>query len=87
MPNLPLAPNPELLVELANMRMPFGKYEGTLLIRLPDAYLAWFKRQGFPRGKLGLLMETALEVRLNGLEYLVQPLIQQRERPPKDADD
>ncbi len=71
----PLSPDPELLVALANTRMPFGKYEGRLLIELPDAYLAWFKRKGFPRGKLGMLMETALEVRLNGLEGLVRPLI------------
>ena len=70
-------PDPELLLDLANTRMPFGKYQGRLLIELPDAYLAWFKRQGFPRGKLGMLMETALEVRLNGLEALVRPLVRQ----------
>jgi uncharacterized protein len=71
----PLTADPQLLVALANTRMPFGKYQGRLLIELPDAYLAWFKRKGFPRGKLGILMETALEVRLNGLEGLVRPLI------------
>lgn len=68
-------PDPQLLVQLANMRMPFGKYKGRLLIELPDAYLAWFKRQGFPPGRLGVLLETALEVRLNGLEELVRPLV------------
>jgi uncharacterized protein (DUF3820 family) len=62
------------------MRMPFGKYKGRLLIELPDGYLAWFKRKGFPGGKLGMLMESALEVRLNGLEGLVRPLI----RPAPD---
>jgi uncharacterized protein len=71
----PITPDPEILVELANTRMPFGKYKGSLLLSLPDAYLAWFARQGFPKGRLGMLMETALEVRLNGLESLVRPLI------------
>jgi hypothetical protein len=55
--------------------MPFGKYKGLLLIRLPDAYLTWFRQTGFPPGKLGMLMESALEVRSNGLEYLLAPLI------------
>lgn len=75
----PLLPDPTVLVELANARMPFGKYKGVLLLRLPDAYLAWFKRQGFPGGKLGMLMETALEVRLNGLEHLLRPLLKTEE--------
>jgi uncharacterized protein (DUF3820 family) len=36
------------LTELANARMPFGKYKDRLLIDLPDTYLVWFSRQGFP---------------------------------------
>lgn len=72
------APDPEVLRELANATMPFGKFKGRRLIELPDAYLAWFKRQGFPRGKLGMLMESALEVRLNGLEHLIRPLIDEQ---------
>ncbi len=65
-----------LLVELANTRMPFGKYKDRLLIDLPEAYLAWFARSGFPAGKLGMLLESALEIRMNGLEHLVRPLIE-----------
>ena len=65
----------EQLIELANYRMPFGKYKGERLIDLPEAYLAWFARQGFPAGKLGMLLESALAVRMNGLEHLVRPLI------------
>ena len=64
----------EHLVALANTRMPFGKYSGRLLLDLPEPYLAWFARQGFPRGQLGRLLETALEVKTNGLESLVRPL-------------
>ena len=67
--------NPNLLVELANSRMPFGKYQGYLLINLPEPYLAWFKQKGFPPGKMGMLLETLYEIKLNGLEYLLKPFI------------
>lgn len=67
-------PSAQLLEELCETRMPFGKYQGVLLIDLPEAYLAWFARQGMPRGKLGMLMESALVVRHNGLASLLDPL-------------
>lgn len=67
--------NPNLLVELANSRMPFGKYQGNLLMNLPEPYLAWFKQKGFPPGKIGILLETLYEIKLNGLEYLLKPLV------------
>lgn len=67
--------NPNLLVELANSRMSFGKYQGYLLMNLPEPYLAWFKQKGFPPGKIGILLETLYEIKLNGLEYLLKPLV------------
>ncbi|SEF54067.1 DUF3820 family protein [Sphingobacterium lactis] len=67
--------NPNMLVELANTRMPFGKYQGYRLCHLPEPYLAWFKQKGFPPGKMGVLLETLYEIKLNGLEYLLIPLI------------
>jgi len=66
--------NPELLTELVSFRMPFGKYKGQLIADLPEPYLLWFSRKGFPRGKLGVLLQTMYEIRLNGLEYLLRPL-------------
>ena len=66
--------HPELLVELVNMRMPFGKYKDRLLCDLPDHYLEWFQRKGFPKGKLGILLETMYSIKLNGLVYLLGPL-------------
>lgn len=66
--------NGEMLVQLVSMKMPFGKYKDTILCNLPVAYLEWFARKGFPKGKLGALLQTLYEIRLNGLEYLLEPL-------------
>jgi len=66
--------NPEHLKDLVQMKMPFGRYQGTAICHLPESYLLWFQRKGFPPGKLGLLMQTMYEIRLNGLEYLLEPL-------------
>ena len=67
-------PNPALLLQLVTMKMPFGKYKGTLLCDLPVFYLEWFQRQGFPDGKLGMLLATIYEIKINGLEKLLEPL-------------
>jgi len=67
-------PNPEMLLELVNMKMPFGKYKDTLLCNLPVSYLEWFQRKGFPKGKLGMLLQTMYEIQLNGLTFLLDPL-------------
>jgi uncharacterized protein (DUF3820 family) len=64
----------EDLIRLANQRMPFGKYSGTRLIDLPEPYLLWFQERGFPEGKLGELMHVCLEIKINGLESLIDPL-------------
>jgi len=56
------------------MKMPFGKYKGTVLCNLPVSYLEWFNKKGFPEGKLGMLLRTIHEIKLNGLEYLLDPI-------------
>jgi uncharacterized protein (DUF3820 family) len=56
------------------MTMPFGKYKGTVLCNLPVSYLEWFNKKGFPEGKLGMLLRTIHEIKLNGLEYLLDPI-------------
>ncbi len=65
---------PESLLELANTTMPFGKYAGRRLIKLPEEYLIWFSNKGFPSGRLGELLALALLVRSEGLEHLIEPL-------------
>ncbi|MDF2436682.1 MAG: hypothetical protein K0Q95_1058 [Bacteroidota bacterium] len=66
--------DPKLLLSLVEMKMPFGRFEGRLLCDLPVSYLEWFNRNGFPEGKLGILLQTMLEIKMNGLEYLLLPL-------------
>ena len=63
------------LIKLANMKMPFGKYEGYFLIHLPEHYLVWYRQKGFPTGKLGEQLAVILEIKTNGLEDLIYPLI------------
>lgn len=62
------------LLQLARTGMPYGKYQGWLLIDLPEPYLLWFADHGFPEGQLGRLLALALEIKSNGLEYLLKPL-------------
>jgi Uncharacterized protein conserved in bacteria len=66
--------NPQILKDLVTMQMPFGKYKGRILCDLPESYLIWFHKEGFPPGKLGEMIATLYEIKLNGLEYLLQPL-------------
>lgn len=65
----------QFLLKVANTRMPFGKYEGRLLLEIPEPYLVWYKQNGFPQGELGKLLEQMLEIKLNGLESIVWPLV------------
>ena len=67
-------PDPNLLLDLVKMRMPFGKFKGIILKDLPVNYLEWFDRNGFPEGKLGMLLQTLLVIKSNGLEHLLNKL-------------
>lgn len=64
----------ELLLSLARSKMPFGKYEGRLLIDLPEPYVLWFADKGFPHGKLGKQLALLHTIKVNGLEPLLEPL-------------
>ena len=66
--------NPEDLLLLVTRRMPFGKYEGRLIADLPDHYLNWFARTGFPKGEIGRLLMLMQEIDHNGLKPLLDPL-------------
>lgn len=66
----PVIPDKNEFITLTTMKMPFGKYKGLRLVDLPESYLVWFSRKGYPEGKLGRLLQTVYEIKLNGLEYL-----------------
>lgn len=66
---------PEILQEICEVKMPFGKYSNTILADLPVSYLEWFVRNGgFPKGKLGMQLSTVYEIKINGLTDLLAPL-------------
>jgi uncharacterized protein (DUF3820 family) len=52
--------------------MPFGKYKGYYLVNIPEYYYVWYKRKGFPEGKLGRMMHEIDEIKINGLEDLIR---------------
>ena len=63
-----------LLLSLLNTPMPFGKYQGRMIIDLPEAYLLWFQTKGFPEGRIGKLLALALEIETSGSKELVKAL-------------
>jgi uncharacterized protein len=70
-----LTPNPEILKQIVTVKMPFGRFKGSLLCDLPVSYLEWFKRKGgFPAGSLGTQLDTVYEIKLNGLEEIIYEL-------------
>ncbi|MBO3116732.1 DUF3820 family protein [Winogradskyella sp. DF17] len=66
--------NKKALVELANYKMPFGKYKGEYLIDIPEYYYTWFNQKGFPEGKLGFMMQQMHEIKINGLESIIHTI-------------
>jgi len=69
-----MIPDTVFISKLAQMRMPFGKYKGVLLMNLPEHYVVWYSQKGFPPGTLGDMLQAVYEIQLNGLEYLFDPI-------------
>jgi uncharacterized protein len=67
-------PQQQHLIDLVTTRMPYGKYKGTFISDLPEFYLVWYRNKGFPPGKIGILLGSIYEIKLNGLEYLLEPI-------------
>ena len=67
----------DMLIDCVITKMPFGKYQGVAICDLPEHYLLWFAGKDWPAGKLGQLMMLMLEIRINGLESLLQPIKEQ----------
>ena len=70
-----------LLGEIGSTYIPFGKFgpnfyppRGIAIMDLPPEYLAWFKERGFPKGRLGELLEIVHEVKEVGMDSIFEPL-------------
>ena len=70
----PVYPDRYQLLKLAQAKMPYGKYAGRYLVDLPESYVVWFSRKGFPQGDLGDMLRTVYEIKRNGLEHLFDGL-------------
>lgn len=69
-------PDKTVLLRIVETKMPFGKYKDKWLYEIPVSYLEWMRNNnGFPKGQLGMLMETLFVIKTNGLEFLLKPLI------------
>jgi len=77
-------PNAELsrlLDEIDGSRMPFGKFgpsnfppRGVPLHDLPYEYLAYFARRGFPKGRLGELLNFIYLAKRDGADAIFNEL-------------
>jgi len=67
----PIKPDVKVLTDIVTTKMPFGKYKGTLISDLPVYYLEWLKNKGLPAGKLGMMLSTTYEIKVNGLTRIL----------------
>lgn len=72
-----MQPDKNFLIQLAHTKMPYGKYKNRDLIELPEYYVVWYHNKGFPKGKLGDMLQTVYELKLNGLEELIRNIKRQ----------
>ncbi|QHS57996.1 DUF3820 family protein [Mucilaginibacter sp. 14171R-50] len=71
-----MVPDPQILIDIVNTRMPFGKYKNTLLCDMPISYLEWLYKKGFPTGKLGMMLSTVFEIKTNGVDQILRQIKQ-----------
>jgi len=63
------------LIRLVKARMPYGRFRNRFITELPVSYLEWIHRTGYPSGNLGQYLSTMHEIKTNGLDYLLDPII------------
>lgn len=67
--------NQHELIKLANFKMPFGKYKDQYLVYIPETYIIWLINNGNLNDNLKSKLLFIKEIKDNGLEYLILPLI------------
>ena len=74
-----------LLAEIGDTFMPFGRFgpkdfppRGVPIMDLPPEYLQWFAERGFPKGRLGELMQAVCEIKEVGMDVVFDPFRQAR---------
>ena len=67
--------NQHELVTLANFKMPFGKYKDKLVLFIPESYIIWLLNNGTINDSLKFKLRLIKEIKDNGLEHLLKPLI------------
>jgi uncharacterized protein (DUF3820 family) len=66
-----LQPDPKILIDIVQTRMPYGKYKGTIIADIPISYLEWMAGKGFTKDKMGMLLSTTFEIKTNGLSEIL----------------
>lgn len=65
----------QILLDIVQVKMPYGKYKDKLLCDIPVSYLEWMvNKNAMPKGKLGMQLTTVYEIKLNGLEDIIRKL-------------
>ncbi len=67
--------NQHELVNLANFKMPFGKYKDHLILFIPESYIIWLLNNGTLNESLKTKLLLMKEIKDNGLEHLLKPLV------------
>lgn len=81
-----MQPNPQVLIDIVQTRMPYGKYKGTIIADIPISYLEWMAGKGFTKDKMGMLLSTTFEIKTNGLSeilFMVKKQLAKAPQPPK----
>ncbi|MEE9438381.1 MAG: DUF3820 family protein [Saprospiraceae bacterium] len=70
-----IKPDRKILLALVTTKMTFGKYKGRLVCDIPTHYLVWMiQNDAMPKGTLGQLLHTVLEIKTNNLEDILYEL-------------
>jgi len=68
-------PDKQILLDIVNKEMPYGKYAGRLICNIPIHYLEWMAgKEAWPNGRMGILLKTLYEIKLNNLDYILHEI-------------